>query len=92
MGDTDQARGLMRSAIAQAGERAPPALLNNLGLLELNEGNFGAALDLFRQAMQSLQSEIAAGGNLSVGSGGSEAEETILMNIQRSQESIVHNT
>eukprot|EP01032_Pedospumella_encystans_P009045 gene9045-10681_t len=87
-GEVSKARDMMQVAIQQCGEDVPPALLNNLGLLELNTGNFGTAKDLFQRALLGLQVEITDGGML-VGAGGGSAEETIRMNIRRAEAGLV---
>ena len=87
-GEVSKARDMMQVAIQQCGENVPPALLNNLGLLELNTGNFGTAKDLFQRALQGLQVEITDGGML-VGAGGGSAEETIRTNIRRAEAGMV---
>eukprot|EP01032_Pedospumella_encystans_P009394 gene9394-11058_t len=87
-GEVSKARDMMQVAIRQCGEDVPPALLNNLGLLELNTGNFGTAKDLFQSALQGLQVEIT-GGAMLVGAGGGSAEETIRTNIRRAEAGMV---
>jgi tetratricopeptide (TPR) repeat protein len=85
-GDTQRAREMMRLGIQYSGENVPPALYNNLGLLELNAGNFRDALGLFEQALSVHVREIeTTGGSAgsSVGSDGGGAEAVIRGNIQR---------
>ncbi len=50
LGQVDQAREMMRKAIVLSGDSPPPALINNLGSLELELKNYPQALHLFEQA------------------------------------------
>ena len=88
-GDVQHARETFQLAIEHSGPNVPPALLNNLGLLELNTNNYAAALDRFQQALQQLFVEMSvdSGGGQSVSAHGS-AEETIRNNIRRAQDGL----
>lgn len=88
-GDTARARQIMQEAIKYSGDQVPPALLNNLGLLELNVGNFRVALDHFQQAMHMLVlSNAMSGVGNSVALDGSGAEAIIKENIRRAERGI----
>ena len=87
MGQIVQARVLMQRAVTQAGEHVPSALLNNLGLLELNEGNFGTALDLFQRALWIFQNE-ESGGHPQLSSESAGVGATISANINRAEVSL----
>jgi tetratricopeptide (TPR) repeat protein len=52
LGQVDQAREMMRKAIVYSGANPPPALINNLGSLELELKNYPQALHLFEQAWE----------------------------------------
>jgi tetratricopeptide (TPR) repeat protein len=86
LGNVEEARRMMRDGIQYSGDTAPPALYNNLGLLELNTGNFTVALGLFEQALRALTHEqtVVDGGEY-VGSNGASAEAVIRANIERAQ-------
>ncbi len=51
IGEVDLARQTMRDGIEKSGDAVPAALLNNLGLLELETGRYSEALELFEQAL-----------------------------------------
>jgi tetratricopeptide (TPR) repeat protein len=85
-GDTQRAREMMRLGIQYSAGSVPPALYNNLGLLELNAGNFRDALGLFEQALAAHVRDIqvmGSGEGNSVGADGGGAEAVIRGNIQR---------
>jgi tetratricopeptide (TPR) repeat protein len=87
-GDTLRAREMMRQGIEYSGQSVPPALLNNLGLLELNAGNFREALVLFERALAEHVREMqdmGGGEGNSVGADGGGAEAVIRGNIQRAR-------
>eukprot|EP00428_Durinskia_dybowskii_P078686 CAMPEP_0170361990 /NCGR_PEP_ID=MMETSP0117_2-20130122/4095_1 /TAXON_ID=400756 /ORGANISM="Durinskia baltica, Strain CSIRO CS-38" /LENGTH=748 /DNA_ID=CAMNT_0010616381 /DNA_START=313 /DNA_END=2557 /DNA_ORIENTATION=- len=74
LGDVDRARVMMSEGIAKSGEYVPPALINNLGLLELNAGNFQIAQGHFQHALRALSADKTSGVGESVGADGTEAE------------------
>lgn len=51
IGEVDLARQTMREGIERSGDDVPAALLNNLGLLEMETGRYSEALGLFEEAM-----------------------------------------
>ena len=51
IGEVDLARQTMREGIERSGDDVPAALLNNLGLLELETGRYSEALGLFEEAL-----------------------------------------
>jgi len=48
----------MRKGIERSGDEVPAALLNNLGLLELETGRYSEALSLFEEALSRHMSSI----------------------------------
>jgi tetratricopeptide (TPR) repeat protein len=93
-GDVEKAREMMKAGIVQSGESVPPALLNNLGLLELGEGNFRVALNLFEQALHRYTLELAMAGGGGVGesvatNGEVDVAQIIKGNIKKAQEKLV---
>lgn len=89
-GDTEKARNMMRDGIKYSGSNVPPALLNNLGLLELNVGNFKVALGHFHQALHMLILSTTLSGAVgdSVGVDGTGAEAIIKENIWRAEKGL----
>ncbi|KAJ1419883.1 hypothetical protein B484DRAFT_453258 [Ochromonadaceae sp. CCMP2298] len=92
VGDTAAAREMMQQGIEKS-DLIPPALLNNLGLLELDEGNFAIALDLFQRAQHrhTLETTMAAGvgagvvAGESVSTDGQSVSDVIRNNIRRAE-------
>ena len=94
-GDLLRAREMMQRGIAYSGVWVPPALYNNLGLLELNAGNFEVSLELFKKALEmhnietnSLVGVDSSSTGSSVSADGSQVESVILNNIQRAEDGL----
>ena len=51
IGEVDLARQTMREGMERSGDDVPAALLNNLGLLEMETGRYSEALGLFEEAL-----------------------------------------
>jgi len=77
VGEVGLARQTMRMGIEQGGEVVPAALLNNLGLLELETGRYNEALALFEEALSRHQLSSSSDASVSNTSHGSSHAKAI---------------
>jgi tetratricopeptide (TPR) repeat protein len=90
LGQIAKAREVMNTGLSVMGSAVPPALLNNLGLLELEQGNYERSLELFRYALERNQ-DLSSSVEGTIG-GGKNVVDVINSNILRAESGMVERS